>query len=134
MKTSRKSSIIVVLVIAVSLALWLHHRNATRFPNVFTHTLDGRAVPLPAGITYLGVVEITNLAPTRLDLGSGKGCVLTPTELPGGQLQIDVVIEEQDAQGKTLRFKAPQVVTHSGQRFGISVGDICIALTPKLKI
>ncbi|HEY1717804.1 MAG TPA: hypothetical protein VGH42_05840 [Verrucomicrobiae bacterium] len=142
MKKTIIASVIIVLVVIIGIVLWPRHRlymltaDGRRVPIPsyhWTHTLDGRIVHAPDSITQLGTVELTNQSPTRLDLGSGKGCVLTPTVLPSGDIQFDVVVEENDPKGKTLQFTAPQVVTHPDKSISVSVGDICFALTPKLK-
>lgn len=99
-----------------------------------THNLHGLVVAMPTNITYLGVVELSDQIATRLDIGSGKSCVLTPTALSLGNLKIDVVLEQTDAHGKLATFSPSPVSTHDGERFGVSVGDICFALTPKLKV
>src|SRR5436190_2472960 len=69
-----------------------------------THNLHGQVVAMPTNITYLGVVELANRTATRLDIGSGKSCVLTPTIASPESLKIDVALEETDSHGKVATF------------------------------
>jgi hypothetical protein len=144
------TSVIIVLVVFVGLVLWPRHQfthtlNGTivakgfvviEIPSQhrFTHTFDERNVAAPTGITHLGTVDVSDHTSTRVDLRHGKACVLTYSVHPGGELQIDVTVEEKDSQGETQRFTALPTITRFGQKFGVLVnGDTCIVLTPKLK-
>jgi hypothetical protein len=127
------TSVIIVLAILVGLVLWPRRQftPALSGTNVakgfvvievpssyrFTHIFDGRNVAAPTAITYLGIVDVSDHAPTRFDLGHGKACVLTYSVHPCGEIQIDVTVEEKDSQGEKQRFTAPQTSILESETF-----------------
>jgi hypothetical protein len=90
--------------------------------------------PVPANMTVkeLGVVEFSPHTPKRVSLGDGRDCVLTPTGLADGNLQVDLVVETKVSDGKTERLQS-RLITPPGMPCAISVGSSMVSLTPKLK-
>ncbi|MFO1477406.1 MAG: hypothetical protein U1F98_12220 [Verrucomicrobiota bacterium] len=103
-------------------------------------TADGhglrRLSQLPANMTTkeLGVVEFSAHTPKSFTLGPGTNCVITPTILPDSILKLHIAVETKDADGKASQMGQGEVTQRSGQQCGISVGDMMISLTPKLKV
>ena len=91
---------------------------------------------LPANMPKadLGEVEFTAHTQKRVSLGEGKECVITPTVLPDGSLQMDLAVERKDTEGKVQRLAQSRLTARPGQQCAISVGDTMVSLTPKLKI
>ncbi len=82
----------------------------------------------------LGEVEFTAHTQKRVSLGEGKECVITPTVLPDGNLQMDLAVERKDTEGKVQRLAQSRLTARPGQQCAISVGDTMVSLTPKLKM
>ena len=81
----------------------------------------------------LGVVELSDGTPSRVDLGAGKQCVITPRVISDNAVQLEMVVEAKDAAGNPKRVGSSRVSAMAGQSFSISVGDTTIAMTPKIK-
>ena len=81
----------------------------------------------------LGEVELTPSTPKRLSLAGGKECVITPTILKDGSIQMDLMVESKVADGRTQRLGQSRLTQRPGQQCGITVGGMMITLTPKLK-
>jgi|ERR1017187_3072315 hypothetical protein len=103
-------------------------------PAADNHNLR-RLSELPANMTTkeLGVVEFSAHTPQTFSLGSGTNCVITPTFLPGGILKLHIAVGTKSADGKISQIGQSEVTQRSGQQCGVSVGDLMISLTPKLK-
>ena len=82
-------------------------------------------------VTDLGVVEVSDQTPVRLDLGDGKECVLTTTVLNDGQLQMDFAFESMTDGVPTQTKQTATVVP--GTQIAQIVGGVEITLTPTLK-
>jgi Flp pilus assembly secretin CpaC len=81
----------------------------------------------------LGEVELTAQNQKRVSLGDGKACVITPTVLADGNLQMDLSIERTGDDGKIQRLAQSRLTARPGQQCAISVGDTMVSLTPRLK-
>jgi Flp pilus assembly secretin CpaC len=84
-------------------------------------------------VTELGVVELSDRAPLRFNLGDGRSCVVTPTVLADGNIQMEIAVEAMAADGKSEQLGQSRLTARPGQQASISVGDRMIGLTPKLK-
>ena len=80
----------------------------------------------------LGAVTLTNHCETRLPLGPGKDCVLTPNVIDSHNVQITVAVESMKPNGKIHDLTITQVVTKSGQPFEVAVGAFDFSLTPNV--
>jgi hypothetical protein len=87
----------------------------------------------PTNVTDLGVIELSDRAPAQLDLGAGQNCIITPTVLSDGNIQMEIAVEGKTADGKAEQLGQSRLTARPGQQCAISVGDKMIALTPKLK-
>jgi len=87
----------------------------------------------PTNVTDLGVIELSDRVPTQLDLGAGQNCIITPTVLSDGNIQMEIAVEGKTADGKVEQLGQSRLTARPGQQCAISVGDKMIALTPKLK-
>lgn len=90
---------------------------------------------LPADIPTkdLGEVELTASTQKRVSLGEGKECVITPTVLPDGNLQMELIVESKAGDGKVQRLGQSRLTARPGQQCAISVGSMMVSLTPRLK-
>ena len=95
-------------------------------------TSDTKTPSLPLGVTDLGVVELSNRTPMRLDLGEGKECVVTTTVLDDGQLQMVFTSESKGPDGLTIQ-KEHTVTVLPDRQIIISALDAVVSLTPTLK-
>jgi hypothetical protein len=91
---------------------------------------------LPPNMTTkeLGVVELMAQIPKTISFGARTNCVITPTDLHGGILQLSILVEVETADGKTNVLSRYAVTQHSGQQFGFAVGNTMVSLTPVLKV
>jgi hypothetical protein len=86
----------------------------------------------PRRTINFGVVELAEAAPTQLDLGEGKQCIVTPTQLPDGNIQLTFNYEGRTPDGtpvteeRTLSFSP-------GSRVASVINDVEITLQPSLK-
>jgi regulator of replication initiation timing len=90
-------------------------------------------IPPPANVTDLGMIEISDRAPTQFDLGAGQNCVVTPTVLSDGNIQMEIAVEVKTDDGKVEQLGQSRLTARPGQQCAISVGDMMISLTAKLK-
>jgi hypothetical protein len=95
-------------------------------------TSDVKAPSTPTGVTDLGVIELSDATPMRLDLGEGKECVVTTTVLDDGQLQM-VFTFESEIDGVPIQTKQTATVL-PGRQIAKIIGGVEIALTPTRKI
>jgi hypothetical protein len=120
-----------LIAIAVAALIAVFSVSCSKSPSEqATPASKANVVTVSAHKTDLGVVELSNRTSSHFDLGAGRECIITPTVLPDGNLEIDMVIT---ADQNTTRLVAPRVTTRPGQRLLVSMGDTSVALTPKLK-
>jgi len=90
------------------------------------------AVSTPANAKDLGELMLTNRYETRVNLGAGRSCTITPRLLDRDNLQLIMALQSSQANGKTAGLIVTQVTTRPGQPFEVAVGDMDIILTPEL--
>jgi hypothetical protein len=91
------------------------------------------SLPADMPTADLGQVELTASTQKRVSLGDGKDCVITPTVLPDGNLQMELVVETKAADGKVQHVGQARLTARPGQQCAISVGSTIVSLTPTLK-
>jgi hypothetical protein len=91
------------------------------------------SLPADMPTVDLGEVELTASTPKRVSLADGKECVITPTLLADGSIQMDLAVESKAADGKMQRLGQSRITQRAGQQCGITVGGMMVSLTPKLK-
>src|SRR5262245_60499024 len=87
----------------------------------------------PAPTTELGVVELSARTPKIVSLGVGTNCTITPTLLLGGDVQLELAVETPIADSKGTRLCQTRFTARPGVHHTVSVGDLLIGITPKLK-
>jgi len=83
------------------------------------------------GVTDLGVVELSDRTPMRLNLAEGKECILTTTVLDDGQLQMVFTFESQ-INGIPIQTEQTATVL-PGRQIAQIINGVEIALKPTLK-
>ncbi len=83
------------------------------------------------GVTDLGVVELSDRTPMRLNLGEGKECMLTTTVLDNGQLRMVFTFESQ-IDGIPIQTEQTATVL-PGRQIAQIINGVEIALKPTLK-
>jgi len=78
-------------------------------------------------------VEFTAGTQKRFTLVDGEVCVITPTVLADGAIQMDLEIESKTANGQFQRVDNARITQKPGQQCGILVGGMMVSLTPKMK-
>ena len=86
----------------------------------------------PSNTKNLGELALTNRYETRVDLGAGRSCTITPNLIDRDNLQLTMALQSKRADGKTAGLIVTQVVTRPGQSFELAVGDMDITLTPEI--
>src|SRR5438132_1102711 len=92
---------------------------------------DVKADASPAHVTDLGVVELSDHTPMRLDLGAGKECIVTTTVLADGNLQT-VFVSESEVDGVPIQTKQTLALS-PGKQMACIINGVEITLTPILK-
>ena len=82
----------------------------------------------------MGVVELTNHESETNDLGDGKNCIVTFDSTSDKTIDIHLIIETKDTDGKMKQIAMPRIGAIVGNKVSASVGDIGVTFTPKLKI
>ncbi len=98
-----------------------------------TNVRQVSSLPADMPTVDLGQVELTASTQKRVSLDEGKDCVITPTVLPDGNLQMELVVETKTGGGKVQRLGQSQLTARPGQECAISVGSMMVSLTPRLK-
>jgi hypothetical protein len=75
-----------------------------------------------------GIVEVSDGIPSRLDLGGGRVCLITPAILKDGSIFLSMSVEKS---GKMLA--APTAHTGPDSPVWYSRGDISFEFTPHIK-
>ena|SRR5664279_2106098 len=91
------------------------------------------ATPANPNVTDLGVVEVSDGIAIHHDLGGNRACVITPTVFKDGSVRLAIAIQETNSAGVVETLATPSVKNMAGQPVMVSVGDIAIHLTPKIK-
>ena len=82
----------------------------------------------------LGVLPLSDHVSTTVSLGNNTQCTLTPTMLKTGNLQIILAMETTSINGKLQSVNVARVVTHPGEPFSVSIGDMDLAFTPQISV
>jgi len=98
-----------------------------------TNVRQVSSLPADMPTKDLGEVELTAQTQKRVSLGDGKDCVITPTVLADGNLQMDLSVERKGDDGKIQRLAQSRLTARPGQQCAISIGDMMVSLTPRLK-
>jgi Flp pilus assembly secretin CpaC len=91
------------------------------------------ATSLNSKNTDLGIVEVSDGTPIQRSLGGSRACIITPTVVTKGSVSLSIAIVETNSAGVVETLATPRVQNLSGQPVMVSVGDIVIHLTPKIK-
>ena len=83
--------------------------------------------------TDLGIVEVSDGIPIQQSLGGSRACVITPTVFTNGSVRLSIAIVETNSDGVVQTLATPRVQNMAGQPVMVSIGDIAIRLTPKIK-
>jgi len=127
MKTQKTQYLITVLAIAILTALTAGCSKSS--PPQQASDASSASAPTKD----LGVVELSDATQSRVDLGAGRECIITPRVVSDNAMQIEIAVEVKDAAGNPKRLGSSRVTALAGQPFSISVGDTTIAMTPKIK-
>ncbi|MGO8837857.1 MAG: hypothetical protein ACLQAH_09345 [Limisphaerales bacterium] len=100
--------------------------------NVPVATNPVPAVKVSSRTRDLGVVQLTNHFETRIQLGGGKSCAITPHLIDPKHLQLTMVLESKMADGKTTGLNVMKVVTRPDQQFEVDFGSLNLTLTPEM--
>lgn len=92
--------------------------------------IEGAGAP-PASVN-LGVVELSEAVPMRLDLGAGRQCVVTATTLPDGNLQLVFTTEGNAPDGTSTQTTQTVTAPPGGQLFS-AINGVQVALKPVMK-
>jgi len=89
-------------------------------------------VSTPSNAKDLGELALTDRHETRIELGGGRSCTITPKLLDRDKLQLTLTLQSRGTDGKTTGFIVSQVTTRPGQPFEAAVGNMDITLTPEI--
>jgi hypothetical protein len=124
-----------ITVLLAGLLLTGCHKNSpqqkTSSPGLSASAAGGKAETNTVS-RDLGAVTLTNHYETRVQLGSGKNCILTPKMLDSHNVQLTLAVESKTATGKIHDLSVTQVVTRAGKPFEVAVGDFNLSLTPNV--
>jgi hypothetical protein len=87
----------------------------------------------PTPMAELGVIALSASIPKIVSLGAGTNCTITPTVLPGGELQLELAVETPIADSTATRLCQTRFTARLGVHHTVSVGELLIGLTPTLK-
>jgi Flp pilus assembly secretin CpaC len=113
------TSLIILALLASLLAGCSKHSAMTVSPNLNS--------------TDLGIVEVSDGIAIHHDLDGSRACVITPTVFKDGSVRLAIAIQETNSAGVVETLATPSVKNMAGQPVMVSVGDIAIHLTPKIK-
>jgi hypothetical protein len=82
----------------------------------------------------LGVLPLSNHVSTTVELGIHRECTITPTLLDSGDLQIILAMVTRGSDGRPQGVNVARVLTRPDEPFDVSIGDLDLAFTPKLRV
>lgn len=93
------------------------------------------AVAVSPDVTYtnLGVVEISDGVPISHALGDGRAYVVTPTIFKDGTVEIRLDLQKTNASGVVNTVHGPTTRYMPGIQVKLSVEDVGICITPRIK-
>jgi Flp pilus assembly secretin CpaC len=124
---------IIITNAAVLVAVFAASCSKSEQTGQATHFQKVSAPPANMPMKDLGEIEFTGPTQKRISLGDGKDCVITPTLLADGNIEMAVVVERKESDGKIQQLAHSRLTARSGQQCAVSVGDTMFSLTPKLK-
>lgn len=80
----------------------------------------------------LGTIQMTNHHETRVPVGNGTNCCVTPEILDPKNLQLLVVVEARNARGQMEDLAISKVVTKPGEPLEAEVGGFSFSFTPNV--
>ena len=89
-------------------------------------------VPVSSRTRDLGVLLLTNHCESRIQLGGGKSCAITPQLIDPKRLQLTMVLESKMPDGKTRGLNIMNVVSQPDQQFEFDFGGLSLTLTPQM--
>ena len=101
---------------------------------VITNTPPAPVAPVSSRTRDLGVLQLTNHSETRIQLGGGKSCTITPHLIDPNRLQLTMVLESKMPDGKTRGLNIMKVVSKPDQQFEFDFGGMSLTLTPEMVI
>ncbi len=105
---------------------------ATNTVSVVTNAPAVGEAPANSRTRDLGVLELTNHSETRIQLGDGKSCAITPSLIDPKHLQLTVALESRTPDGKITSLNITKVVAQPGQQFEVDFGSLNLTLTPQM--
>ena len=105
---------------------------ATNAVPVATNTPAPVTPPVPSRTRDLGVLLLTNLCETTIQLGGGKSCTVTPHLIDPKRLQLTMVLESKMPDGKTRGLNIMKVVSQPDQQFEFVFGGLSLTVTPQM--
>jgi len=99
---------------------------------VDTNAPEAPATRAPSRTRDLGVLQLTNHCETRIQLGGGKSCAITPVLIDHQNLQLTMVLESRTADGKPQGLNITKVITKIDQQFEVNFGGMNLTLTPQM--
>jgi len=123
----------IAVIAAISLGgLWPSSCSKTPASPQRAQVTVTNAPAKPSKTTDLGVIQLTNHYETKIDLGKGQSCTITPQLLDSHGLQLTLSIGTQNADGRPTGLCVTRVVAQPDKPFDITINDTDLAFTPKL--
>jgi hypothetical protein len=105
---------------------------AANYHNTNTNQVATNAVSAIslANTRDLGELVLTNHYETRINLGEGRSCTITPEQLNRDSVQLTLTLQSKQADGNVAGLVVSRVTTRPGQPFEVAIGDMDITITP----
>jgi hypothetical protein len=133
LNTMRTAHITTCALVLVTLLAVSCSKSPSEHPGQAENVRQSSSPPADMPTADLGEVELTASTPKRVSLAAGKECIIIPTVLADGSIQMDLPVESKAADGKIQRSGRSRLTQRAGQQCGITVGGMMVSLTPKLK-
>jgi hypothetical protein len=97
-----------------------------------THPADAKAdvAAVPVNVRNLGELSLTNHCETRVQLGAGKSCTITPKVVDRSNVRLTLTMESKKADGHTDGLIVTEVIVSQGKPFEVTIDGLDISLTP----
>jgi hypothetical protein len=89
-------------------------------------------VPTLSNTKDLGELALTNRYETRVELGAGRSCTITPKLLDRNSVQLIMALQSRQSDGRTAGLIVTQVTTPPGKPFEVVIGNVDITITPEI--
>ena len=113
------TSLIILALLVSSLAGCSKHSAGAASPN--------------SKVMDLGIIEVSDGIPIYQDLGGSRACIITPTVFKNGSVKLSIAIQETNSAGVVVTLARPSVQNMPGSPAYVSVGDVAIRVTSKIK-